>query len=99
MKLFSTAALAPGQSTPVEMAATRGGWPGTFALLQLRKDSIAEFDALLGVCRELAAQARKDPTEIAIDFIHEVPDIDGLTVVRFSDFEEDVEAAALSATA
>jgi len=74
--------------------ATRDGWPGTFALLQLRKDSIGEFDSLLGVCRDLAAQARRDPTEIDLDFIDEIPDIPGLTVIRVADFEEDVEAAA-----
>jgi len=74
--------------------ATRGGWPGTFALLQLRRDSIAEFGALLGVCRDLAAEARRDPTEIALDFLEEVPDIEGLVVVKVAEFEEDVDAAA-----
>jgi anti-sigma regulatory factor (Ser/Thr protein kinase) len=74
--------------------ASKGGWPGTFALVQLRKDSIDEFDSLLSVCRELAAQARKDPSEVALDFIEEVPDISGLTVIRIRDFEEDVDAAA-----
>jgi hypothetical protein len=74
--------------------AIRGGWPGTFALVQLRKDSIIEFDSLLSVCRELAAEARKDPTEIALDFIDDVPDISGLTVVKIAEFEEDVDAAA-----
>lgn len=75
-------------------SAIRGGWPGTFALLQLRRDSIAEFGALLGVCRDLAAEARRDPTEIALDFVDEVPDIPGLVVVKVAEFEEDVDAAA-----
>lgn len=75
--------------------AKNGGWPGTFAYLQLRRDSIAEFDGVLTVCRSMAAEARKYPTELALDFIEEVPDVPGLIVVKVSRFEEDVEAAAL----
>lgn len=46
------------------------------------------------MCRELSAEARKDPTEIALDFVEEVPDLEGLSVIRVSEFEEDVETAA-----
>ncbi len=69
------------------------GWRGTFALLQLRRDQIGEFEGLLETCRTIAAAVRKDPTELNLDFIDEVPEIDGLTVVRVCDFEENVERA------
>jgi anti-sigma regulatory factor (Ser/Thr protein kinase) len=73
--------------------AARGGWPGTFAVLQLKKDSIADFDGVLHVCRQLAEAARKDPRELWLDFLDEVPDIEGLVVVRVAEFEENVEEA------
>ncbi len=72
----------------------KGGWRGTFALLQLRKDSIGEFDALLTRCREIAAEVRKDKSEFLVDFIDETPDIEGLEVIKVKEFEEDVECAA-----
>lgn len=71
-----------------------GGWRGTFALLQLRRETIGEFDALLAKCRDIAAEVRKNRTELAVDFVDETPDIDGLVIVPVKDFEEDVEAAA-----
>jgi anti-sigma regulatory factor (Ser/Thr protein kinase) len=84
-----------GDQQKIYKIAKKGGWPGTFAYLQLRKDSIGEFDSILHNCRELAAEARKYPNELALDFINEVPDIEDLYVVRVIDFEEDVEAAAI----
>lgn len=72
----------------------KGGWPGTFAVVQLRKDSIADFNAVLRTCRELAAEARKYPAEQALDFLDEVPEIEGLLTVRVKEFEENVEEAA-----
>lgn len=74
--------------------AKSGGWPGTFAYLQLRRDSIGEFDAILGTCRKLAAEARKYPSELALDFIEEIPEIDDLKIISVREFEEDVERAA-----
>ena len=74
--------------------AINGGWPGTFAYLQLRRDTIAEFDAILTTCRQLAAEARKYPAELALDFIEEVPEIEELVVIKVAEFEEDVETAA-----
>jgi hypothetical protein len=76
------------------IASTMGGWPGTFAVLQLRRKSIEHFDSLLHVCRALAAEARKDPRLVQLDFVDEVPEIDGLDVVGVKEFEEDVERAA-----
>jgi len=63
---------------------------GGQAYLQLRRDSIAEFDGILTVCRKLAAEARKYPAELALDFIEEVPEIPGLIVIKVAQFEEDV---------
>jgi hypothetical protein len=74
--------------------AKNGGWPGTFAYLQLRRDSIGEFAQILHSCRSLAAEARKYPNELALDFINDVPEIEDLYVVRVINFEEDVEKAA-----
>ncbi len=71
-----------------------GGWRGTFALLQLRKESIGEFDSLLTKCREIAAEVRKDKSEFLVDFIDETPEIEGLKVIKIKEFEEDVECAA-----
>ncbi|HSP17638.1 MAG TPA: STAS-like domain-containing protein [Thermoanaerobaculia bacterium] len=70
------------------------GWPGTFAFLKLKRHSIAEFDAVLKTCRELAARARAYPAEQALDFLEEVPEVEGVVVVRVKDFEENVEQAA-----
>jgi hypothetical protein len=83
-----------GQQKKKYQHAKNGGWPGTFAYIQLRRDSIAEFDGILSVCRNMAAESRKYPAELALDFIEEVPDIPGLVVVKVVQFEEDVEAAS-----
>lgn len=70
------------------------GWRGTFALLQLRRNRIEEFSAVLQRCREIAAEVRKDPTELKLDFLDEVPEVEGLITVLVKPFEENVEAAA-----
>lgn len=71
-----------------------GGWRGTFAVVQLRRDMINDFGSLLERCREIAAAVRKDPTELKLDFISDIPEIEGLNVVRVKAFEENVDAAA-----
>ncbi|AQR65977.1 hypothetical protein BXU06_13610 [Aquaspirillum sp. LM1] len=83
-----------GTQKKTYQTAKNGGWPGTFAYLQLRRDSIAEFNEILTVCRNMAAEARKYPAELALDFIEEVPDEPGLIVVNVVDFEENVEEAS-----
>lgn len=83
-----------GEQQKIYKIAKNGGWPGTFAYLQLRKDSITEFDQILQSCRHLAAEARKYPNELALDFINEIPEIDDLYVVNVLNFEEDVEKSA-----
>lgn len=70
------------------------GWRGTFALLQLRKETIGEFDELLSMCRKIAAEVRKDRTELSIDFLDEPLELDGLLTIKVRVFEEDVEEAA-----
>ena len=69
------------------------GWPGTVAVLQLRRGHIGEFESLLQRCRDIAAEVRRDPTELKLDFIDEVPELEELLVVRVKSFEEDVEVA------
>jgi len=70
------------------------GWPGTFAVLQLRKDSIGDFDGILSVCRSLSAEARKEPAKLNLDFIEEIPELEGIVVIGVNAFEENVEEAA-----
>lgn len=85
---------ANGDQRKLYKLARKEGWPGTFAYLQLRRDTITEFDSILTVCRRLAAEARKYPAELALDFIEEVPELSDLVIVNVIDFEEDVEKAA-----
>jgi anti-sigma regulatory factor (Ser/Thr protein kinase) len=70
------------------------GWRGTFAILQLRCGMIEEFDSLLGICRDIAAEVRKDPTVQKLDFIENDPEIQEAVNVRVLDFEEDVDRAS-----
>jgi len=71
------------------------GWHGTFAMMQLRKDRIADFEGLLERCRELAAEARKDPGRWFVDFVNELPEIGGeFAAVSIAAIEEDVAAAS-----
>lgn len=71
-----------------------GGWRGTFAVLQLFCGRIGEFDVLLGHCREIAGEVRKDPSEQSLDFIEEDPEIEEAVNIRVFEFEEDVDEAA-----
>ena len=85
---------AEGNQQKLYRSSKKGGWLGTFALLQLRRDTIGDFDAVLSTCRRLAEEARKDSTALNLDFIEDIPNAEGLEVVRVSDFEENVEEAA-----
>ena len=84
-----------GNQKKMYKTTSKSGWKGTFALLQLRKDSIGDFDAVLHTCRKLAEEARKDPSTLNLDFIEEIPDIDELEVIQVAAFEEDVEKASV----
>lgn len=87
-----------GQQKKDYIQAREGGWPGTFAYLQLRRDTISEFDAVLTTCRKLAAEAQRYPAELALDFIEGIPDLgedqDELLIVNVKTFEENVDEAA-----
>lgn len=87
-----------GQQQKLYVQARENGWPGTFAYLQLRRDTIGEFDAVLSTCRRLAAEAQRYPSELALDFIEGIPDLgddnDELLIVNVKAFEENVEEAA-----
>lgn len=87
-----------GQQKKYYFQTRENGWPGTFAYLQLRRNTISEFDAVLSTCRRLAAEAQKYPSELALDFIEGIPDLgddtDELLIVNVKSFEENVEEAA-----
>lgn len=78
-----------------ETSKTGSGWRGTFAVLQLRRESIGEFGSLLGRCREIAAQVQKSRTSLSVEFLDEQLELEGLLTILIKDIEEDVEAAAL----
>ena len=71
-----------------------GGWPGTFAMLQLSKGNIGNFNNLLSTCRELAQKIRANPLEFSLNFIENIPDKGDILNIRVGDFEENVEEAA-----
>jgi len=83
-----------GQLKKKYTTAHGSGWRGTFALLQLRRETIGAFGELLAMCRQIAAEVRKDRSELAVDFLDEKLELEGLNVVSIKEFEEDVEAAA-----
>ena len=60
---------------------------------RVTRSAIEEFGDLLQRCREIAAEVRRDPSELKLDFIEDVPELEGATVVKVRDFEEDVERA------
>jgi len=74
--------------------ADKNGWAGTFAVIQFKRNSILEFEAVLSTCRELAAKSRNLPEKYLIDFIEGIPAIPGLTIIPVAEFEEDVERAS-----
>jgi len=73
---------------------SEGGWRGTAAVVQFRSGRIEEFDALLQVCRDIAGEVRKDPSEQRLDFIDEDPELEEAVNIRVSEFDEDVDEAA-----
>ena len=76
------------------VVAPRGRWPGTFAVLQLRRGLVGDFEGLLDRCRALAAEARQDPYLQALEFVDEVPIEGEVLVFRVKEFYENVEQAA-----
>lgn len=70
-------------------------WSGTSVTMDIPAVGIADFGGLLEICRSLANSARLSPGGAGLDFIDELPELEGLSVIRVADFIEDVEAAAL----
>ncbi len=85
---------ADGTAGKMYVESETSGWHGTFAMLQLRKDAIEDFAGLLAVCRGLAAEARRDDAQVALDFVEEIPESEDIEVIRVHDFNEDVDEAA-----
>lgn len=85
---------ADGQQHKLYQVTNKTGWPGTFAVLQLRRNTIGDFNSVLGECRRLAEEARKGPTKLALDFIDAVPELEGMIVINVKEFEENVDQAA-----
>ena len=83
-----------GQRTNKLHHAEAGGWPGTFAMLQLRRDGIGDFDDLLETCRTTAEKIRMNPLEFSLNFIANSPELDDIITLQVRKFEENVESAA-----
>ena len=69
------------------------GWPGTFAMLKLRRDYIGDFDALLETCRQIADKARGNPLAFSLNFIENIPVGENIPVIRVKNFKENFEEA------
>ena len=68
-------------------------WDGTSVTMDLPATGVADFGGLLEVCRSLAADAQKCSGPSALDFLSEIPELEGLKIISVGDFNEDVEAA------
>ncbi|MCA9242664.1 MAG: sensor histidine kinase [Phycisphaerales bacterium] len=70
-------------------------WDGTLVVMHFPEDLVVEFDDVLGVCRELAALARSEPSRVGLEFIddHSDIEIEQADVIDVSSFLEDVEKA------
>lgn len=71
------------------------GWPGTVVAMDFPVDGIADFTAILKVCRELADEARRMSGPAGLDFLGPDADVEeGTYTVHAAEFDEDTEAAA-----
>lgn len=70
------------------------GRVGTSVTVDIPINRLVDFASLLELCRELARAARNSPGEAGLDFLQELPDIEGMPVVHVGEFSEDVERAA-----
>ncbi|MCG3127723.1 MAG: hypothetical protein CHACPFDD_02593 [Phycisphaerae bacterium] len=72
-------------------------WPGTLVVLHLPDQELVGFDDLFSLCRELAAQSRREVGPAGLDFVDEASELpEGYTSVAVASFLEDVERAALT---
>jgi len=70
------------------------GWPGTLAVIHLNRGLIGDFEQLLTLCRDLAAESRDDPFLQSLDFVDAVPEEADVEIIAVKDFVENVEEAA-----
>jgi len=70
-------------------------WPGTVVVMDIPETGVTEagFDAILQICRELAAKARETREQHYLDFLDEGCDFTGCEVVPIAPIVEDVEMA------
>lgn len=73
---------------------TINSWDGTSVTMDLPASGVADFGGLLEFCRSLASDAQKCSGPAALDFLTEMPELEGLKIISVGDFNEDVEAAA-----
>ncbi|MBN2594273.1 MAG: hypothetical protein JXA81_12265 [Sedimentisphaerales bacterium] len=69
-------------------------WQGTSVTMDLPATGVVDFGGLLEVCRSLATEAQKCSGPSGLDFLVEIPELDGLQIISVGDFNEDVEVAA-----
>jgi hypothetical protein len=70
-------------------------WPGTLVTLDFPDDGVPNFDVFLEICRNLAAKAREASGPSGLDFLANIPELEGIHVIQVKDFLEDVERAAV----
>jgi hypothetical protein len=63
-------------------------WPGTIVVSDFPVKGIADFAAILAVCRDLAAEARRMSGPAGLDFLSSTHEIEAAFTVRVHDFEE-----------
>lgn len=80
-------------NTPNRQYRTGKGIKGTSVTVHIPIEAINDFASLLALCRELADKARSSPGRTGIDFLTELPEIEGLEVIDVGDFNEDVGRA------
>ena len=64
---------ANGEGKLFTWPAENEGWPGTLAMLQLRRDHIGDFKSLLENCKQKAEKARTNPRGLLPNFIENIP--------------------------
>jgi len=69
-------------------------WNGAAVTVDLPEKGVHDFASLLGLCRELAVKARNCSGAAGLDFLDDLPSLEGLTVISVGTFHEDVEKAA-----
>lgn len=68
---------------------TAGVWPGTFAMIQLRKGNIAMYESMLELIQQLASTNELPADKLALNFLPTTPPpITGIPIVSF---DENVE--------